>query len=500
MATINFSTSVTLSSANTIHFETSAYYAVGFDSMETYISNTKTNATGENFSFPELNVVGVKTLDYLSSSFQGSPTTFPDGVYYTENYYYDGTGDTYQSLNRLLVTTAIDAGIAAYAPTTPVESANLVWMQYLRTQIDTLASDLSANQTLINTLIGVIQGTLADPQTITTITQLSLADNNTISIVAQNENEFVTPLNSPSNYIWNTVTNDYVAYEDNFLVATASGNSTVDSADTFFTSRYSDGVFFVYNFAGNNFSEPTIRLARYYNAIVVTTTIDAQFATFEANYDPNNAAQAASYTAMLDAYAQIATLSSNVLSNYADINDQIAIIQANLALWVEVDMSLVLTNKSTMTLTINSTIPNVVYSAQSLTLNNTNDDAQEYTITTFPENYIDLTKTFSSSTINFGSQYDDAVYKVNLSWTADNGMEFSGVAYCLVMTQVNCGIAQIIAERPNCKQLQSKLNYLMTFRDMAIDAYSNADYSTCNFYINKCIVILNQSGCGCGCN
>lgn len=501
MATINFNTSVTLSNASTIHFETSAYYAVGFDSMETYIDNTKTNASGENFSFPELNVVGVKTLDFLSSSFQGSPATFPDGVYYTSNYYYDGTGDTYQSLNRLLVTTAIDAGIAAYNPTNPTESANLIWMNYLRSQITDLSVDLSANQTLINALIGIIETTLPSPYTYTDPNILSLVDNNTIEIVAIKNNTISLPLNSISNYLWNTVTNEYVYFENNFLVTTGEGSASVDSNNTFYTPIYSDGVYFVYNFGGAAFDNINdIILLRYYSPIIITTTIDAEFATFEANYDPNNAAQLASYEAIVAAYAQIQYLKQYVYDEYAAINAQIAIIQSNLALWVEVDMSLVLTNKSTMTLTINSTLPNVVYSAQSLTLDNTNDESQEYTTSGFPTTYIDLTKTFSSSTINFGSQYEDAVYKVNLSWTADNGMEFSGVAYCLVMTQINCGIAQVIAGRPECKQVQSKLDYLMTFREMAIDAYVNTDYGTCNFYINKCIVILNQSGCGCGCN
>jgi hypothetical protein len=499
MATINFDVSVTLSSPNTIHFETSAYYAsVGFDSMETYVTNEKTSQGGEDFSFPNLIVSGVKTLDYLSTNFPSSPAIFSDGVYYTENYFFDLLGNTYQSFNRILVTTTIDAGIAAYAPTNPTEAANLIWMNYLREQIDVAFG--IANYNLCNLLIGRIQATLVSPQTITIATQLSLIDNHTFGVVAQNQNSFLTPLNAPSNYLENKVTGEYTYFEDNFLLANASGNTSIDSSSIYSESIYSDGVYFIYNFAGNNFSEGTIRLAKYYNAIVVTTTIDAEFLTFQANYDPENAEQAASYQAMLDAYAEIATLSSDIITNYAAINAQIAIIQANLALWVELDMSLVLTNKSLMTLTINTTLPNVVYNSQSLNLSNTNDDSQEYIVTTFPDNYIDLTKTFSSSTINFGTQFEDGVYKLNLSWSADNDMEFSGVTYCLVMTQVDCGIAQVVANRPNCKNVRSQLNMLMFFRDMALDAYANEDYTTCNFYINKCIIILNQSGCGCGCN
>jgi hypothetical protein len=474
---------------------------VGFSGTTT-LTNTKDSVShdfGVSWIVP---FVGGGTLTAQPSDL-GYTGTFASGVY-TAVVAFSVTIPpiSYSGTQYLLDTTRIDAQIAAYAPTNPTEAATLIWMQYLRTQIDTLSSDVQGNQALLNTLIDIIDSALVSPVTITTISSVSLSDNNTFSIVAINENGLVTPLNSPSNYVQNTVTGDYEYYEDAFLVPTASGSSSVDSTNTFFTPIYTDGCYFVYNFAGNNFSEATIRLARYYGIVVVTTTIDAEFATFEANYDPNNVEQAASYAAMLAAYAEIQTLSSsvNIFSNYDEINDQIAIIQANLALWVELDMSLVLTNKSLMTLTINTTLPNVVYSAQSLNLSNTNDDSQEYIVTTFPENYIDLTKTFSSSEINFGTQFEDGVYKLNLSWSAENSMEFSGVTYCLVMTQVDCGIAQVIANRPNCKNVRSQLNMLMLFRDMALDAYSNEDYTTCNFYINKCIIILNQSGCGCGCN
>ena len=499
MATINFDSTSQFTSSSTISVQTSYYLPtppIAGSSMD--LTNMTTSAFKSYATTIDINTSGTKSQTFTAASPFGA--TFPDGVYNALLYFEDGDATDWQSNSYALATYVIDAGIAAYIPTNPTESANLIWMNYLRSQITDLSVDLQANETLINTLIGVIETTLVFPETITTISSVTLSDNNTFTAVTINENELTTPLNSPSNYVLNTVTGDYVYYEDDFLVPTASGSSSVDSTDTFFTPIYTDGCYFVYNFAGNNFSEPTIRLARYYDAVVVTTTIDAEFATFEANYDPNNVEQAASYAAMLAAYAEIQTLSSNVFSNYADINDQIAIIQANLALWVELDMSLVLTNKSLMTLTINTTLPNVVYSAQSLNLSNTNDDSQEYIVTTFPENYIDLTKTFSSSEINFGTQFEDGVYKLNLSWSAENSMEFSGVTYCLVMTQVDCGIAQVIANRPNCKNVRSQLNMLMLFRDMALDAYSNEDYTTCNFYINKCIIILNQSGCGCGCN
>lgn len=500
MATINFNSTVVLTNATTITCSTS-YYNGGLDTdvSDFVVENLTTSQIKTYEASPQLMIqnAGLKTKAFVAGSPLGSPN-YDDGVLELTLYFHeDGGGNTdWISINNLLVTTSIDASIASFPTDSIFGICKKRALEYYRDLLQTAFDD--ANYTLCTDYFNAINTMLSGMQQPFNST-LSLANNNTLNIVVPSVGD--NNLFYQTSQLWNTHTEllaNSIEITNQFLIPSGSGSLSMDSSNTLSLPIYSDGVYFFETYCvrqdGVDFdSNPN-------PAVVVTTTIDAEFATFEANYDPNNAAQLASYTAMLAAYAEIATLSSNVLANYADINDQIAIIQSNLALWVEVDMSLVLTNKSTMTLTINSTLPNVVYSAQSLTLNNTNDDSQEYTITTFPENYIDLTKTFSSSAINFGSQYEDAVYKVNLSWTADNGMEFSGVAYCLVMTQVNCGIAQIIAERPNCKQLQSKLNYLMTFREMAIDSYSNADYSTCNFYINKCIVILNQSGCGCGCN
>lgn len=498
-AIFNITVNVSLSSATTLLASTTFYNGgISTDVADFIVDNLTTNQTKVYNATPELTIetTGTKSKSFVSGSPIGSPN-YNDGVLEVAVYYHEENGTwEWTSVSYVLVTTAIDASIASLDTTILVNVCKKRALEYYRDLLQ--AAFDAADYTLCTDYFNAINTMLLGVQQPFEGT-LSLVDNNTLSIVVPSVGN--TNLFYQTSQLWNTYTQvlaDSVEVTNQFLIPSGSGSLSIDSSDTLSLPIYSDGVYLFETYCvcqdGVDFdSNPTF-------ASVVTTTIDAEFAIFEANYDPDNAAQAASYTAMLNAYAQIATLSSNVLANYADINDQIAIIQSNLALWVEVDMNLVLTNKSTMTLTINSTLPNVVYSEQSLTLNNTNDDSQEYTITTFPENYIDLTKTFSSSAINFGSQYDDAVYKVNLSWTADNGMEFSGVAYCLVMTQVNCGIAQIIAERPNCKQLQSKLNYLMTFREMAIDSYSNADYSTCNFYINKCIVILNQSGCGCGCN
>lgn len=498
MATINFDSTSQFTSSSTISVQTSYYLPtppIAGSSMD--LTNMTTSAFKSYATTIDINTSGTKSQTFTAASPFGA--TFPDGVYNALLYFEDGDATDWQSNSYALATYVIDAAIASYPTDSLFNMSNKALMLYFRGLIDTAFAD--EDYTTCGDYIVVVQNLLfVIPNPF--ITSLILEANNSFqsvsSVIA------TTGLIWQYNLLWNTKTQDVedaIVIEDNYLLPDGNGSASFTSADTFDSVIYADGVYQLWNYladiTGGVLSSDGSNNSGWR---IVTTTIDAEFATFEANYDPNNVEQAASYAAMLAAYAEIQTLSSDIISNYADINDQIAIIQANLALWVELDMSLVLTNKSLMTLTINTTLPNVVYSAQSLNLSNTNDDSQEYIVTTFPENYIDLTKTFSSSEINFGTQFEDGVYKLNLSWSAENSMEFSGVTYCLVMTQVDCGIAQVIANRPNCKNVRSQLNMLMLFRDMALDAYSNEDYTTCNFYINKCIIILNQSGCGCGCN
>jgi hypothetical protein len=500
-AVFYFTSQSVLTNATTVTVSTSYYNGgLAIDSSDLDILNLTITQTKSYAALPQLNIAvsGNKSKTFSAGSPIGSPN-YTDGV--LENTIYC-TGDVaweWQSVSYLLVTTQIDADIAAYPTDSLFNISNKALMLYFRGLVDTAFA--AEDYTTCNDYIVAIQNILiVVPNPFTT--SLILEENNSLQSVSSILS--TTGLIWQYNLLWNTKTQDVenaIVIEDNYLLPDGNGSASFTSEDTFDSAIYEDGVYQLWNYladitggvaSSNKSNNSGFR--------TITTTIDAEFLTFQANYDPENAEQAASYQAMLDAYAEIATLSSNISANYAAINAQIAIIQANLALWVELDMSLVLTNKSLMTLTINTTLPNVVYNSQSLNLSNTNDDSQEYIVTTFPNNYIDLTKTFSSSEINFGTQFEDGVYKLNLSWSADNDMEFSGVTYCLVMTQVDCGIAQVVANRPNCKNVRSQLNMLMFFRDMALDAYANEDYTTCNFYINKCIIILNQSGCGCGCN
>jgi hypothetical protein len=504
MATITFDSSSVLTSATTITVSTSYYTNYVIAGADLGITNTKTNVFKIYNPLPQLDisVVGNKSKAFVSGNPIGSPN-FTDGVLNINLFFEDGDATDWQSDSYILVTTQIDADIAAYPLTTFFERGNLVAIQYIRQQIDIAFA--AEDYTLTNTLIGACQYYLTATQngsTTPNTSAITITDNSLLFLNVVSNPSGATPNISQYNEVLNTLFGSPIAFTNTSLIPSGTGSMNISSTEIYNDAYFKDGVYQAKNYYTSPFylnnDDYTIVLTTGYR--VVTTTIDAEFLTFQANYDPENAEQAASYQAMLSAYAEIATLSSNISANYAAINAQIAIIQANLALWVELDMSLVLTNKSLMTLTINTTLPNVVYNSQSLNLSNTNDDSQEYIVTTFPNNYVDLTKTFSSSTINFGTQFEDGVYKLNLSWSADNDMEFSGVTYCLVMTQVDCGIAQVVANRPNCKNVRSQLNMLMFFRDMALDAYANEDYTTCNFYINKCIIILNQSGCGCGCN
>jgi hypothetical protein len=464
------------------------------------ITNTKTSTSKTYASAIDITVAGTKTVDCVASSPFAS--TFPDGVY-TGVWTLDDESSEYTSSSRLLITSGIDASIAAYTATTAAQKANLVWMNYMREQVQ-VAFD-AVDNTKANALIGRIQATLASIQLDQMgVMNASLTNRSTISMIVTNTLSLITPLNASSNYIQNTLTGELASYEDDFMLATASGSTIPTSSDVFNIPFFEDGVHFIYAYAGENYTESPINLAVAGSAVVVITTIQEQFETFKANYDPNNTEQAAAYAQMLSDFAEIeslSTTSTDTVNNFSAINTLIEEIQDSLALFVDVTATLTLTDKSNLLITLNgSNLPNVTYSTQALTLSNTNDNTQEYIVEdAFPLNYVDLTETLNSDTINFGSQYADGVYQMNVSWDSANEMMFNAQAYCLVTTQIDCGIAKIIAKHPTCKVLTSRLNEIMTYRRIIDKSFENADYNSTNFYINLCLNLLTKSGCNCGC-
>jgi hypothetical protein len=497
-----FNSTVNYVSPTTVQLASSVY-SPNFDIEEQYVTVYNTKIVANKIYATSLNIaaVGSKTQNIVSGSPIGSPN-FDDGVlqnvFDVVNVYNDYPNILLRSTSYTLITTAITASIAAL-PSSAIKT-------YLQEQL-----------ALVTTYFNATQYTDANDQITLIEFLLGYADENRANTLTKTSNSVLTNIITDALPIAPDYA--YVAYSTNLTNTLTSADKDLTSLgypedenettisftsqDTFVATIYDDGV---YRFRGTFLTYPIDLIGDALNNIVqsyalVTTTIDAQFLTFEANYDPSNAEQAAAHQSMLTAFATITTLSSNLAANYVAINAQIVIIQNLLALFVDVTATLTLTDKSNLLITLDGAdLPSVLYSNQALTLSNTNNEAQEYILeNAFPLNYVDLTQTLNSETILFGSQFDDGVYQVNISWDSDNDMTFNAQAYCLVTTQIDCGIAGVIAKRPDCKALINKLNTLMTYKRIILDSFANQDYSTTNFYINLCLHLLNSSGCNCGC-
>ncbi len=462
------------------------------------LTNTKTSAV-YNLSSSNMAALIKVSIDGVFGTYTHARPDLLDGVCEASITYNNFGGILYQGKQYLLYVGDITASIASL-PSGAVKTFLTEQLALVTTYFNAAQYTEANDQiTLIEFLLNV-----SDEDRANTLTKIS-------SSVLRNIITEILPSVPDYAYVaydttlTNTLTTDDV---DLTLLEYPSSETDVtrdfSSAGTFAKTIYDDGV---YKFRDTFLTYPIDMVGYPLNNIVqsyalVITTIQVQFATYEANYDPNNTDQADAYADMLTAFATITTLSSDLATNFAAINAQIVIIQGLLELFVDVTATLTLTDKSNLLITLdNANMPNVVYNTQVLTLSNTNDNTQEYILEdAFPLNYVDVTKTLNSDTINFGSQFADAVYQMNVSWNSENSMTFNAQAYCLVTTQIDCGIAGIIAKRPNCKPLVNKLNELMTYKRMIIDSFGNADYSTTNFYINKCLNLLNSNGCNCGCS
>jgi hypothetical protein len=503
MATITFNSSSVLTSATTVTVSTSYYTNSVIAGASLDITNTKTSVTKSYNPIPQLDisVVGSKSKAFVSGSPIGSPN-FTDGVLNMHLYYEDGDATDWQSDSYVLVTTAIDAAIAVYPQTTFFERGNLVAIQYIRQQIDIAFA--AEDYTLTNTLIGACQYYLTATQngsTTPNTSTITKTNNSLLFLNVVSNPSGATPNISQYNEVLNTLSGSPIAFTNTSLIPSGVGSMNISSTAIYSDAYFDDGVYQAKNYYTSPFylnnDDYSIVLTTGY--CVITTTITNQFATFEANYDPNNADQAASYQTMLTAFAQIDTLSSNLSANYAAINTQIQLIQNELALFVDLGLTLELTSFNTLKTTITSTIPNVTYSDQSLVLTNVGTNV-EYTLDTFPANYVDTTKNITSTTFNNSTTYADSVYEVQVSWSSANNMEFSGTAYALVTTAIDCGIAKYgannVIRKCNSASLR-KATELLMFRKFITLEYAQGNYEMCIEYIKRIQTMLADCGCNC---
>ncbi len=167
--------------------------------------------------------------------------------------------------------------------------------------------------------------------------------------------------------------------------------------------------------------------------------------------------------------------------------------------FINLESTLTLPSSNTLLITLPNVLPNLTYSNQSGTVINTATN-EVFTFSGFPQSYVDLTFEVSSEDLNMGEQIEDGVYQSNVDFENSLDQLFNAQAYCLVTTFIDCGIAGLIAKRPNCRPIFSQLSTLMVYRNMITAAFNNQDYNNCNLLIKKCIGILKKDGCNCGCS
>jgi len=466
------------------------------------ITNTRTNEN-DGFDFSPLsafNVVGTKTNTFNSRLIFGVPN-FSDAVYSGFWFLRDSpTLNNYTSnTTYLLVTTAIDILIANYDPSDAFRKLHRLRILSMRQSVNTFFA--AGDYVNCNLYIEYIEDALAAvAPTDTFNSTLQLTNRNTLLVNVPSGQTFNTPLLQSllqNNLTWNSLEAESITGKiiASTFAQSGSGSASFDSANVYDLSYYEDGVqwFYVYFWTPTEFYGS--------NALtVITTTIDEQWVTFQANYDPSDATQSANYEDLKLLFAQLDALKSSVASQFTAINNKIIEIQGLLALFVVPNIRVTLPSKDNILVEITTNIPNVTYESQKLVLSNCGDLTQEYTLeNSFPANYVDVSKTLNSNEINFGSQYADGVYQAYVSWNTANDMNFGGSGYVLVTTQIDCGIAKIIAQHPTCKALNNRLNEIMTYRRIITESFNNEDYNSTFFYINLCLNLLTKSGCNCGC-
>ncbi len=494
MATIAYITTITQVDDATINFEILSSVAPNpivpvTSTFENLITSVTENMAGSFMTSPLPNSYN------LTSTVAGMGATFGDSVYrcvgsFTAN----GGADTYNADDYFLVTTSIDAGIAALPIVTGMQIARKDYVVSLRAQVDTFFN--AANYTDANTYIEYIEIALtmlaaADYPFISNTFVLSASDDFTITIGSY------TPLGGAVvgqggwyNLITNTLTNVEYPYTWNFNYTTGGSNVVTN------TVNFPDGVYTNLSsqmWVGSIFGVKDVRNSSQTKYALVTTTIDAQIALYGTNYDPNNTAEAILYAALLA--NQAAWIVAYAANDYTETNTLIAATQAILANGLSREISAALTSDADMSVffTVPPAMPTGTYTDGSITITNTLTGVA-FTYDGFPTDAADLTQALNSEDLGFGADFPDGVYQIVVTWYVD-GLLFTAQCYLVVTTDWQCCIDKAAGKK--CGKLNTALmqaNLTNAVRIVAI--YS--DVNTANALISE--GNRECSSCGCGCS
>lgn len=427
--------------------------------------------------------------DYdLTSTVAGMGAIFGDSVYkFAAIFTANGGADNYTTETYFLVTTTIDAGIAALPSTTPAEIARKAYLVGLGQTIQAAPITTNLERAAVNALIGVVESYLFH------LTNASVGVTATLSAPTDIDADIsvlaftYTTWGGWYNALTNTLTSVLYPYTFNFDPNTGGTYTVVNPTD------YPDGVYENYMSVLGSISSTDANLFYGTGYEVVTTTIDDQIALFQANYDANNTAEAIALAELLQLQTDIAT--AYAANDYTETNALIAQAQAILANGLSRSISAALTSDADMSVffTVPPAMPVGTYTEGAGIITNTLTGVS-FTFDGFPLDSTDLTQSLNSEELGFGVDFPDGVYQIVVTWLVD-GLLFTAECYLVVTTDWQCCIDKAAGKK--CGKLNTALmqaNLTNAVRIVAV--YS--DVNTANALISE--GNRECSTCGCGCS
>lgn len=490
MASYTYTTVITQVDESTINLATTSVTpAVGsisaavstFTNQRTAVSyNTSTFIP--TYPFPNSYNVG--------SVAAGMGSIFGDSVYQYGAVFTSG-GDTYTSdaaTNFILVTTTIDAGIAALPSTTPAEIARKAYLVGLGQTIQAAPLTTNLERAAVNALIGVVESYLFH------LTNASVGVTATLSAPTDMDADIsvlaftYTTWGGWYNALTNTLTSVVYPYTFNFDPNAGGTYTVVNPTD------YPDGVYSNYMSVLGSISATDANLFFGIGYEIVTTTIDDQIALYGTNHDPNNTAEAILYAELLANQAAWAV--AFAANDYTEANSLIAASQLIvLEQGLSREVSAALTSDADMSIffTVPPAMPIGTYTNGSITITNTLTGVA-FTYDGFPTDAADLTQALNSEDLGFGADFPDGVYQIVVTWYVD-GLLFTAKCYLPVTTDWQCCIDKSLGKK--CGKINTvEQQGLLDEAVEAVAIYSDVD--TANDLISEGNRVC--AGCGCGCS
>lgn len=491
MADINYTTVLSLTDESNILLSNPTPPPTTFTAPALEDSTLTNMITGDDYlmtssQFPTSPLPCTFTLNSVTGGFGA---TYGDSVYR-----YDGAialTDDYITEAYLLVTTAIDAGIPLMPQTTGREIENYNQALIIRAGIQNYFD--AENYTDANKYIIFLTNLLTDLSSGGALVPVATLP---ASVTINTEIADTTSVFPEAFGYYNVLTNTLTLVEYPYTWEFTPNSASPQDNDTTQPTLYPDGVYTDYVSVLCTFDDsgnyPAL-LNEGTGYLLVTTTVDNQIDLFEANYDPDNTAEAIALAELQS--LQTSWIAAFESENYTAANELIAQAQAILANGLSRPLSAALTSDADMTVffTVPAAMPVGTYTTSTSTITNTLTGVA-FTFSGFPADDEDLVKALNSETLGFGADFPDGVYQIVVPFYVD-GLLFTGECLLPITTDWQCCIDKAAGKK--CGKLNTALmqaNLTNAVRMVAV--YS--DVNTANALISE--GNRECSSCGCGCS